>query len=249
MLVILEVDGREKVGGHLVGGSQGRNDEVVGPGSKGLNLDILVCLTVRLGLVSVLALSLGELVVVLVKVIYAHDDPQVRVVAHGDRDGFADGLETVGLLGRIAGDNDDIIVLCGLGQDSVEQLVVRISVLSVHIVGAKFELDLLGQGVQKGVLGLGRKLGENEVALRLILAPDVLESAGVEYGEDHEVFRVQRLLAVVEVALGVFHYGVLLALLEHLTGPQTRDADLFLDPGDDADESLGHDLVAGRRNG
>ena len=123
-------------------------------------------------------------------------------------------------------------------------MVVIIPIFTVHIVVTQFKLYPLGQLGKQGILRFGWKLREYQVALRLPFAPDVLERAGVKYGKGHEVHRVKALFVVVEVSLRILHAGVLLALLEHLAGLQTGQADFLLHTGNHHDQPLFHNLIA-----
>ena len=244
--VVLEVDGGKEVAVGILRAERG-DDEAFGPCCHSLDSDALVALAVDFGLAGVLGLALCQLVIVLVEVLDAHDDTQRGVGAHGLGDCGADCLELleycVGL-----GHVDTFVVGCfgRLGEDAVHELVVApvFDIFAVDVVVAEFELHLLGQRVEKRVLCFRRELGEHEVAFGLPFAPDLLKSTGVEQGEGHEVVGLESLLRPVEVALAVLDNGVLLALLEHTTYLQTRDADFLLHAGDDVDQSFLHKLVA-----
>ena len=109
---------------------------------------------------------------------------------------------------------------------------------------AELELYLLGECVEKCILTFGREFTEHEVAIRLPLAPYMLELAGIEHCEGHEVVGRKNRLRPVEVALGILYCRILLAFLEHLPGLEARDADALRHAGDNHDKTLAYKLIA-----
>ena len=124
-------------------------------------------------------------------------------------------------------------------------MVVITPELAVDVMPAQLEFHALAEFIKQRVLGFGRKFGKHKVAFRLPLAPDMLESAGVESGERHEILRIQGLLRVIEVTLRILQARVLLTFLEHLAGLDTRQADFLLDAGDHHDQAFFHKVVPG----
>ena len=70
-------------------------------------------------------------------------------------------------------------------------MVVVRTELAVQVMPAQLELHTLAKFIQKRVLRFGGKFGKHEVALRLPLAPNMLEGTGIESRERHEVLRIQ----------------------------------------------------------
>ena len=164
-------------------------------------------------------LALCQFLVVLVKVVNAHQNAQVRVLAHRLGDGVAHSIQAVYHRGGALRVHHNYVACLGcLRQYAVHQLVVGATahILAVHKQVAKLKLHLLRQRLQKSVLGLGRKFRKHQVALRLPLSPYLLKSSWVKHRERHEVVGLQGLLAVIEVALGIALLRVFLALLQHL---------------------------------
>ena len=122
-------------------------------------------------------------------------------------------------------------------------MVVVIPIRAVDKMVTQLELHLLGQLGQQGVLSFRGQFGEHEVALRLPLAPNLLEGAGIEHGKGHEVHRVKGFLRIVEIPLGILDARVFLTFLQHLAAFKARQADFFLHAGNDHDQPLLDDLV------
>ena len=160
VFVILQVDSREQVTIRIGRAERGHNHPVRPCGQR-LDVDALVAAGVHVRLAGVLGLALGQLVVVGVEVVHAHQDAQVRVVTDGHGDGLSHGLQLAQHGGLVAVHYDEVLVLGHLREDAVEQVVVVLPVLAVDVVVAQLELHLLGQFRQQRILRLGRQLGEH----------------------------------------------------------------------------------------
>ena len=84
---------------------------------------------------------------------------------------------------------EKILVLATTGNDLVEKGLIMV------IPGVEKKISLprikTGKMLQKRVLRFGGKFGKHEVALRLPLAPNMLEGTGIESRERHEVLWIQ----------------------------------------------------------
>ena len=124
-------------------------------------------------------------------------------------------------------------------------MVIITAVFTVNIMLAQLELHLLDQFGQQGVLPFRRKLRKHKVTFRLPLSPYLLKGTGIEHGKRHEVFRIEALFVIIEIALGIFQLRVLLTLLKHFPGFHSGQADFLLHTGNDHDQPFFHNLIAG----
>ena len=129
----MQIDGGEQVSVCAHRTQRGHN-QIVGPCSQSLDGDTLVTSGIDVRLAGVFGLSFCQLVIVLVEIIDTHDDTQVRVVTDCFGDSAPNGFQLAEHGCFLAVHDDEFRIFGHLGEDTVKQMVIIVSVFAVDVM-------------------------------------------------------------------------------------------------------------------